>query len=234
MSESKVTRRRVIQGAGAAAAVGIVGFPYISRAQADVDPHRPPDAAHRLPRAARRVRGAGRRHGGRRDQRRRRHQRPQDRTAQGRLDQPADRLHQGRAHGRARQGVLHHRRDLLGVGPDDQPGRRAHQDAVHQHRLQLRRAARQGLQEVHVPHREPELDVREDLRPLADVAGPGQGQEVVLADRRLRLRPRPAARGQEVHVGQRRRLSRPTSSCRPTSPTSRRCCSRSAMPSRTW
>ena len=37
MSEdNKVTRRRVIQGAGAAAAVGMVGFPYISRAQADV------------------------------------------------------------------------------------------------------------------------------------------------------------------------------------------------------
>jgi branched-chain amino acid transport system substrate-binding protein len=37
MSEdNKVTRRRVIQGAGAAAAVGIVGFPYVSRAQSDV------------------------------------------------------------------------------------------------------------------------------------------------------------------------------------------------------
>jgi branched-chain amino acid transport system substrate-binding protein len=37
MSEaSKVTRRTVIQSVGAAAAVGIAGFPYISRAQADV------------------------------------------------------------------------------------------------------------------------------------------------------------------------------------------------------
>jgi hypothetical protein len=36
--------------------------------------------------------------------------------------------------------------------------------------------------------------------------GPGQGQEVVLADRRLRLRPRSAARREALHVGQRRRL----------------------------
>ena len=49
-------------------------------------------------------------------------------------------------------------------GLDDRAGRRAHQEPVRQHRLQLRRAARQGLQQVHVPRREPELDVREDGR----------------------------------------------------------------------
>ena len=66
----------------------------------------------------------------------------------------------------------------------------AHQDAVHQHRRQFRRAARQGLQQRYMFHVESaELDVREDRRPLAAARRPGQGQEVVLADGRLRLRP---------------------------------------------
>ena len=97
----------------------------------------------------------------------------------------------------------------------------AHQEPVHQHRRQFRRAARQELQQVHVPRREPELDVREDLRPLADGAGPGQGQEVVLAHRRLRLRPRPAAGSPSASWKATAASSPPTSWCRPMRPTSR-------------
>ena len=46
------------------------------------------------------------------------------------------------------------------------------------------------------------------VRPLADGAGPGQGQEVVLAHRRLRLRPRPAEGRQALHGGQWRPVRR--------------------------
>ena len=46
-------------------------------------------------------------------------------------------------------------RDQLGLGADDLAGRGAQQEAVHEHRRALRRAARQGLQPLHLPRRHP-------------------------------------------------------------------------------
>ena len=79
---------------------------------------------------------------------------------------------------------------------------------------------------VHVPRREPELDVREDGRALAAGRQHGQGQEVVLAHRRLCVRPRSVAGRQAVHGSRTADSSPPTSWCRRTSPTSRACCTK--------
>ena len=73
----------------------------------------------------------------------------------------------------------------LAIGQVAQP----HEDRLHQHRLQFRRAARRELQPVHVPHRGRELDVRDSGGQLPAAREPGEGQEVVLADGRLRVRP---------------------------------------------
>ena len=91
------------------------------------------------------------------------------------------------------------RRDFVRLGARDRAGRAARQGAVHQHRLQLRRAARLRLQEVHVPHRGRELDVREGRRAGHRQDGARQGQEVVLAHGRLRLRPRSPEGGEAFH-----------------------------------
>ena len=96
----------------------------------------------------------------------------------------------------------------------------AQQDAVHQHRRQLRRAARQGLPALHVPRRVAELDVCQDRRPLVPARRPGQGQEVVLADGRLRLRPRPAEGRRSASWKPMAAISPATIWCRPTPPTS--------------
>ena len=108
-----------------------------------------------------------------------------------------------RAAHRARQGRGDRGRDQLGVGPRDRAGRAAQQDPVLQHRLQLGRAARQGVQPLHVPHRGRQHDVRVRGRAGAAARRHGQGQEVVQPDRRLRVRARSAARP-------------PSASCRPT------------------
>ena len=113
----------------------------------------------------------------------------QGRAAERGFGQSADRLDQGRAHDRARQGRLHHRRDFFRLVPDHRAGRLAQQDPVHQHRRQFGRAARQGLPALHVPRRVAEFDVCEDRRPLVPARRTGQGQEVVLADGGLRVRP---------------------------------------------
>ena len=126
-----------------------------------------------------------------------------------------------------------HRRDQLGVGTCDRAGRAAQPHAVLQHRLQLRRAARQVVQPLHVPHRGGEHDVRRRGGPGAAARRHGQGQEVVQPDRRLRVRPRPAARSPSASCRRTAASSRPTSWCRPTPPTSRRTCSRSATRSPT-
>ena len=54
----------------------------------------------------------------------------------------------------------HHRRNQLGVGPRDRAGRAAQPHPVLQHRLQLRRIARQVVQPLHVPHRSRQQHVR--------------------------------------------------------------------------
>ena len=62
MDRSPVSRRRrdLLKGAGAATALGALGFPAIVRSQSEADPLRSSDAAHRLPRTVGRVRGDGR------------------------------------------------------------------------------------------------------------------------------------------------------------------------------
>ena len=60
------------------------------------------------------------------------------------------------------------------------------------------------LQSVHVPHRGRELDVREGGRAIPAQGEHGQRQEVVLADGRLRVRPRSAEGRQDVHGEERR------------------------------
>ena len=206
-STSRV-RRGVLEGRCRRGNAGRAGISRHQPRSGGGDPHRTPDAADRLPRSAGRIRGDGRQSRGRRDQRRRRRDGPQDRTDRRGQRQSADGVDQGGAADRARQGRRDHRRDQLGVGPRDRDGRAAQPDPVLQHRVQLRRAARQVVQPLHVPHRGRQHDVRLRGRPGAAARRHGQGQEVVQPDRRLCVRPRPAEGRQALHGGQRRRVRR--------------------------
>src|SRR5262249_18404372 len=89
-----------------------------------------------------------------------------------------------------------------GVRTCDRPSGEPVEDRVHQHRLQFRCTARRELQSLHVPHRGRELDVRDGGRPVLAAREPRARQEVVLADGRLRLRPRPSAGCEEIHGGE--------------------------------
>ena len=219
-----LSRRTLIKGAAGSALLAGVGMPAIVDGAGRRHPHRSPDAAHRLSRAARRIRRHGRQARGRGNQRCRRRDRPQDRARDGGFGQSADRLRQGRAPDRARQGRDDHRRDFVGVRPRHRPGGEPAEDRVHQHRLQFRRAARRELQSVHVPHRGRELDVRDGGRPVPAARESGEGQEVVHADGRLRLRPRPPAGGQEIPGRQRRPVRGRRAGADRRRPTSRPIC----------
>ena len=162
MNRSPVSRRRrqVLQGAGAATALGALGFPAIVRSQSDAIRfgHLTPRTGFLGPLGEYAVMGVNARRRG--NQCRRRHHGAQDRADRRGQRQSADGVDQGGATDRARQGRRDHRRDQLGIGPCHRAGRAAQQDHLLQHRLQLRRAPRQGLQSLHVPHRSGEHDVR--------------------------------------------------------------------------
>ena len=156
-----------------------------------------------------------------------------DRGDQRGLGQPAGRLDQGAAHDRARRRRGADGRDQLGLRAHDLAGRRAQQEAVHEHRRALRRAARQELQPLHVPRRHPGHRDGERGRPGAAARQPGQGQAGLQPDRRLPVRARPREGGQEFLHGERRRPRSATSWSRPTSPTFPPTCSRSGRRSPT-
>ena len=191
MSKSnQFTRRSLLKTAGGIALVSGMSAPIFCARKRRRHPDRPPDAAHRLPRPARRICRDGGRPRGRGDQRRRRRHRPQDRAAEGGFGQSADRLDQGRAHDRARQGRLHRRRDLVGLLPDDRAGRaRAPRTSSSTPAaIPTRCAARTATRYMFHVEQQNSMYVKTVGRSLLR-AGSGQGQEVVLADRRLRVRP---------------------------------------------
>ena len=128
---------------------------------------------------------------------RRRHGAPA-RNHLGGLGQSRHRRHQGAAHARARRRDRADGRDLIGLRADDHAGGGAQQAPVHADRRALRRAARQELQQVHVPRRHPEHRDGQRGRQGAAARQHGEGQEVLHAHCRLRVRPRPAARRQGV------------------------------------
>ena len=237
-STSRV-RRGVLKAGAAAAALGALGFPAISRGQADAI-----RIGHLTPRtgflgplgeyavmgvnlAVDEINAAGGVMG-----------RKIELIAEDSVN-PQTASTKAAAADRARQGRRDHRRDQLGVGSCDRAGRAAQQDPVLQHRLQLRRAARQGVQPLHVPHRGRQHDVRLRRRAGAAARRHGQGQEVVQPDRRLRVRPRSAEGGQALHAGQRRRVRRRRAGADRRRRLLGRTCSRSATRSptsscRTW
>ena len=84
-------------------------------------------------------------------------------------------------------------RDQFRLGAHHHAGRRAQQEAVHADRRAFRRAARQELQQIHLPRRHPHHRDGQRGRQGAGARQHDEGQEVLHADRRLHLRPRSAA-----------------------------------------
>ena len=191
-----IDRRRVLKAGVAGAAA--LGFPGDRARAVRQDQDRASHADDRLPRRARRIRGARHPHGRGGDQQGRRRDRTPARDHLGGLGQSRDRRHQGAAHAGARRRDRADGRDLVGDCADDHAGRGAQQAAVHADRRALRRAARQELQQVHLPRRHPEHRDGQRGRQGAAARQHGEGQEVLHAHRRLRVRPRPAARRQGV------------------------------------
>ena len=197
-------RRTLLKGAGGLAALAGIGAPAIVTAQADAI-----RIGHLTPRtgflgplgeyavmgvqlAADEINAGGRRHG------------PQDRAADGGLASTRRPPRQGRALDRARQGRGDHRRDLLRLRARDRAGRAAQPRRCSSTPAATRTRCAARLQSVHVPHRGREHDVREGRRAGAAARRHGQGQEVVLPHRRLRVRPRPAEGREALHGGERR------------------------------
>ena len=129
------SRRALVKGAAGSALLAGIGMPAISRAQSDVI-----KIGHLTPRtgflgplgdyavmgiqlAADEINAAGGVNGRKIDLVLEDSVNPQTASAK------AERLD------RARQGGDDHRRDFVGVRARDRPGREAHQDRVHQHRL---------------------------------------------------------------------------------------------------
>ena len=162
------------------------------------DQDRPSDAADRLSRRARRLCPARHANGrGGNQPGRRRHGTPARRHV-GRFGQSRHRRDQGAAHARAGRRHGADGRNQFGLGADHHAGGRAQQEAVHADRRALRRAARQELQQIHLPRRHPEHGDGQRRRQGAAARQHGEGQEVLHADRRLYLRPRSAGRGQAL------------------------------------
>ncbi len=172
---------------------------------------RPSDAAHGLPRAARRIRRHGRQPRGRRDQRGGRHHRPQDRADRRRQRQPADRVDQGPAPDRARQGRCDRRRDQLRVRPCDRAGRAAQQDRCSSTPAATPTscAASRATATCSIPRRPTACTSTPRARRCCATAL--SRQEVVQPDRRLCVRPRPAASRQALHDSRTAASSPPTS-----------------------
>ena len=97
---------------------------------------------------------------------------------------------QGRAHDRARQGRLHHRRDFVGLVPDHRAGRAPRTKTLFINTGGNSDALRGNDCKRYMFHVEAQnsMYVKTVGRSLLRDE-PGQGQEVVLADGRLRLRP---------------------------------------------
>ncbi len=190
--ETRYNRRKVLKAGAALAGASALGFPADRQRPGRQDQDRPSHAADRLPRRARRLCAARHPHGRGGDQQVRRRAGPPARHHVGRLGQSGDRRHQGAAHARAGRRRVADGRDQLGVGADHHAGRGAQQAPVPADRRALRRAARQELQQVHLPRRHPEYRDGQRGRQGAGARQHGEGQEVLHADRRLHLRPRPA------------------------------------------
>ena len=110
----------------------------------------------------------------------------------GRFGQSRHRRHQGAAHARPGRRRRADGRDQFGFGADHHAGGRPQQAPVHADRRALRRAARQELQQLHLPRRHPHHRDGQRGRQGAGARQHDEGQEVLHADRRLHLRPRPA------------------------------------------
>ena len=196
------SRRSVLKGGAAIAGAYTLGFPSIARSQTDKIKigHLTPLTG--LPGRARRLRPARPQDGRGGDQQgRRRHGTPA-RHHLGRLGQPGHRRHQGPAHARAGRRHGPDGRDQLGLGGHHHAGGGAQQAPLHAGRRALGRTARQELQPLLLPRRHPQHGDGQRGGQGAAARQHGQRQEVHDADGRLRVRSRPAARGQDVLCGQ--------------------------------
>jgi hypothetical protein len=135
-------RRGLMQGGAAAATLGALGFPAISRGQADAIRigHLTPLTGFLGPLGEYAVMGVEARR--REDQRGRRRHGPQIELLT--EDSVNPQTASTKAERRARQGRRDHRRDQLGVVPGDRAGRAARPHAVLQHRLQSTSSAAGG------------------------------------------------------------------------------------------
>ena len=120
------------------------------------DQNRPSHAFDRISRRARRLCHARHAHGRGGNQQGRRHHGTPARSDVGRLGQSRHRRDQGPAH--AGTGRRHRAdgRDQFGLRDDHHAGGGPQQEAVHADRRALRRAARQELQQIHLPCRHPQ------------------------------------------------------------------------------
>ena len=189
IKHKSLSRRRLLKGAGAAGAMTITGFPAISYAQADVIKigHLTPRtgflgtlgeyAVQAVDLSVEEINAAGGVMGRKIDLIKEDSVNPQ--TASTKAERMVERDKVACIVGEISSAS----------GLDDLSGRGPHQDAFCQHGLQLGRAAGQGLQEVHGARGVRQLDVRQNGGPRASRQKPRRGQEVVLAHRRLCLRP---------------------------------------------
>ncbi len=95
-----------------------------------------------------------------------------------------------------------------GSAQDHHAGGGAQQAPVHEHRRAFRRAARQGLQPLHLPRRHPGDRDGQRGRPGAGARQSDEGQEVLQPDFRLPVRARSRQGRQGVLRGQRRQSDR--------------------------
>ena len=185
----RTNRRTLLKASAAFAGASALGFPAIVRAQGDKIKigHLTPltgflgalgaYAQLGLRMAQEEINACRRRDG------------PPARHPLGRFRQPGHRRDQGAAHAGPGRRRLPDGRDQFGLGARDHAGRRAQQAAVHADRRALGRAARQELQQIHLPCRHPEHGDGERGRQGAGAREDGEGQEVLHADRGLHLRP---------------------------------------------
>ena len=195
---TRYSRRTLLKASAAFAGASALGFPAIVRGQTDKIKigHLTPLTGFLGALGAYATLGIenGR---GRNQQGRRRHG-PPDRGHVGRLGQSRHRRDQGAAHAGAGRRHRADGRNQFGFRADHHAGGGAQQEAVHADRRPLRRAARQELQQIHLPRRHPEHRDGQCGRQGAAARQHGEGQEILHADRRLHLRPRPAQCGQAL------------------------------------
>ena len=186
---TRYNRRTLLKASAAFAGVSAIGFPSIVQRPDRKDQDRSPDAADGLSRRARRLCPTRHPHGGGRNQPGRRRHGPPARHHLGRFGQSRHRRDQGAAHAGAGRRAGADGRDQLGLRADHHAGGRTQQETVHADRRALRRAARQELQQIHLPRRHPLHGDGQRGRQGAGARQHDEGQEVLHADRRLHLRP---------------------------------------------